>query len=74
MKFIVLNSDLGLLLGHLPCRLDLPDLGRSGDWLPVRTQGALGCIAAALARRIRHPLLGGNRKGGKGLRRSQYVE
>ena len=37
-----LNPDLRLLLGHLPCCLDLPDLGRAGDGLAIRTQGPRG--------------------------------
>merc|ERR1719203_697127 len=38
--------DLGLLLGHLPGGLDLSDLSRSRDWLPVRTQGPCGGFLA----------------------------
>ena len=46
-------TDLGLLLRHLAGGLDLAHLGRSGDRLPVGTQGPLGGIPTTS--RSRHP-------------------
>ena len=39
--------DLGLLLGHLPCSLDLPHLLGSWDGLAVGAKGTFGLVPAA---------------------------